>query len=352
MVGVLAARGASARLFEILEREEKIPLSGGVRPKQLSGDVALEGVTFSYPSRSDIKVLRDYTLNVPANSTAALVGSSGSGKSTVIALLARFYDAEGGQIMIDGVDIKDLDPLWLHDNIALVLQEVSRWSNANSNPPLLPSPPPPPPPPLPPHIPDASSTHQPVLFGMSVKDNIVYGLNRGVTDDEVVEACKKANAHDFVEGFPEKYATMVGERGMRLSGGQKQRLAIARALLVNPRILLLDEATSALDAESEHVVQDAIDKLMVGRTTIVVAHRLSTVRNADKIVVFDQGTCVDEGTHDELMGRCEKYVDLVQRQTDAGAAGGEKEVSTDQLALEVAARDNGAGASGSQEGEL
>jgi len=315
MVGVLAARGASARLFEILEREEKIPLSGGVRPEKLSGDVALEGVTFSYPSRSDIKVLRDYTLNVPANSTAALVGSSGSGKSTVIALLARFYDAEGGQIMIDGVDIKDLDPLWLHDNIALVLQE-------------------------------------PVLFGMSVKDNIVYGLNRGVTDDEVVEACKKANAHDFVEGFPEKYATMVGERGMRLSGGQKQRLAIARALLVNPRILLLDEATSALDAESEHVVQDAIDKLMVGRTTIVVAHRLSTVRNADKIVVFDQGTCVDEGTHDELMGRCEKYVDLVQRQTDAGAAGGEKEVSTDQLALEVAARDNGAGASGSQEGEL
>mmetsp|Transcript_12048 Transcript_12048/g.32563 ORF Transcript_12048/g.32563 Transcript_12048/m.32563 type:complete len:146 (+) Transcript_12048:151-588(+) len=145
---------------------------------------------------------------------------------------------------------------------------------------------------------------------------------------------------------------MVGERGMRLSGGQKQRLAIARALLVNPRILLLDEATSALDAESEHVVQDAIDKLMVGRTTIVVAHRLSTVRNADKIVVFDQGTCVDEGTHNELMGRCEKYVDLVQRQTDAGAAGGEKEVSTDQLALEVAARDNGAGASGSQEGEL
>ena len=131
MVGVLAARGASARLFEILEREEKIPLSGGVRPEGLKGDVAFEGVTFSYPSRSDIKVLKDYTLQVPANSTAALVGSSGSGKSTVIALLERFYDAEGGQILIDGVDIKDLDPSWLHDNIALVLQEVSHWSNTD-----------------------------------------------------------------------------------------------------------------------------------------------------------------------------------------------------------------------------
>ena len=185
-----------------------------------------------------------------------------------------------------------------------------------------------------------------------MKDNIVYGLNRVPTDEEVVEACKQANAHDFVEGFPEKYETMVGERGMRLSGGQKQRLAIARALLVNPRILLLDEATSALDAESEHVVQDAIDKLMVGRTTIVVAHRLSTVRNADKIVVFDQGACVDEGTHDELMGRCEKYVELVKRQTDSFAAGGEKGVSTGQVALEVAASGNGNGAGKSGSNDL
>ena len=213
MVGVLAARGASARIFEILEREEEIPLSGGLRPEKLNGDVAFEGVTFSYPSRSDIKVLKDYTLNVPANSTAALVGSSGSGKSTVISLLERFYEAEGGRILIDGVDIQELDPLWLHDNIGLVLQE-------------------------------------PVLFGMSVKDNIVYGLGREVTEEEVVEACKQANAHEFVQGFPEQYATMVGERGMRLSGGQKQRLAIARALLVNPRILLLDEATSALGNRS------------------------------------------------------------------------------------------------------
>jgi len=286
-VKVLEVKGASARIFQILERtptimpkpEEELKYL----PERLKGEVKFKGVEFQYPTRPDVDVLVDFNLTVPMNSTCALVGASGSGKSTVVRLLQRFYDVTGGSITVDGIDIRDVHPDALRCNLGFVQQE-------------------------------------PVLFGLTIKENVLYGVKREVTDEEIEKACRQANAHEFIEEFPEKYDTLVGERGVRLSGGQKQRVCIARALLVDPRILLLDEATSALDAESEHVVQQAINKLMVGRTTIIVAHRLSTVRDADQIVVIDDHAIVDVGKHDELLKRCEKYKELVKRQTDQANA--------------------------------
>jgi ATP-binding cassette subfamily B protein len=273
---LVSAKGAAQRVFELLEREPKITTSGD-RPDSFVGEVKFEAVTFSYPSRPDIVILKNFSLLVPTNSTTALVGASGSGKSTAISLLQRFYDVQSGRVCVDGRDIRELDSDWLCANIGFVQQE-------------------------------------PALFGMSIKDNLTYGLARGVSDKEIEDACIKAHAHQFIVAFPESYATTVGERGLTLSGGQKQRLAIARALLVNPRLLLLDEATSALDAESEHLVQEAINVLMQGRTTLIVAHRLSTVRNADQIVVVDKHAIDDIGTHSELLGRCEIYQELVRLQ--------------------------------------
>lgn len=282
-VKVLEVKGASARIFELLERVPMIQPKPENElkelPKKLKGEVRFDNVEFQYPTRPDVDVLVDFNLDVPMNSTCALVGASGSGKSTVVRLLQRFYDVTGGRILVDGIDIRDVHPDALRCHLGFVQQE-------------------------------------PVLFGLTVKENVVYGCKREVTDEEIERACRQANAHEFIEEFPDKYNTLVGERGVRLSGGQKQRVCIARALLVDPRILLLDEATSALDAESEHLVQSAINKLMVGRTTIIVAHRLSTVRNADQIVVIDNHAIVDVGKHNELLQRCEKYKELVKRQTD------------------------------------
>lgn len=283
VVKVLEVKGASARIFEIIERVPKIlpkPESELKEfPSKLKGEVVFDDVCFEYPTRPDVVVLEDFNLRVPMNSTCALVGASGSGKSTVVRLIQRFYDVTAGKILIDGIDIRDVHPDALRSNLGFVQQE-------------------------------------PILFGLTIKENVIYGCKREVSDIEVEKACRQANAHEFIEDFPDKYDTLVGERGVRLSGGQKQRVCIARALLVDPRILLLDEATSALDAESEHQVQQAIDKLMVGRTTIIVAHRLSTVRNADQIVVVDDHSIVDVGKHNELLERCEKYQELVKRQTD------------------------------------
>jgi ATP-binding cassette subfamily B protein len=287
---LISAKGAAQRVFELLEREPKIP-RGGHRPEQMMGEVELEGVTFSYPTRPDITVLKDFSLRVPTNSTTAMVGASGSGKSTVISLLQRFYDVQEGRVLVDGRDIRDLDSDWLGANIGFVQQEPS-------------------------------------LFGMTIKGNLTYALPREASDREIADACKRANAHLFITDFPEGYETLIGERGLTLSGGQKQRLAIARALLVDPRVLLLDEATSALDAESEHLVQEAIGVLMEGRTTIIVAHRLSTIRNADQIVVVNKATINDIGTHDELLGRCEQYQELVRLQmgqAQAEAAPGQQQ---------------------------
>jgi ATP-binding cassette subfamily B protein len=291
---VIEARGASGRIFQLLERIPAIPIpvekddKGEVingpfseapkKPSSMKGDIEFRNVSFSYSSRKDVPVLHDFNLIVPANTTAALVGASGSGKSTVVSLLQRFYDANSGSITIDGNDIRTLDIKWLRRHIGSVQQE-------------------------------------PQLFGMSVRENVCYGVDREVPDEEVIAACKEANAYDFIMNWPEGLSTMVGERGVKLSGGQKQRIAIARALLVNPRLLLLDEATSALDAESEHLVQDAIDKAIVGRTVIIVAHRLSTIKSAKQIVVLDGQKIVDVGSHDVLLGRCGKYQDLIKRQS-------------------------------------
>jgi len=281
---VLKVMGASKRIFELLNRVPMIlpnPQGCIALPKNLRGDVSFEDVWFSYPTRPGVDVLQDFSLKVPANSTAALVGSSGCGKSTVVALLQRFYDVSKGCIRIDGEDIRNFDPNDLRSFMGFVQQE-------------------------------------PILFGLTIRENVCYGVRRKVTDEELQLVCQQANAYDFISEFPETYDTLVGERGVRLSGGQKQRICIARALLVDPRVLLLDEATSALDAESEHVVQQAIEKLMEGRTTLIVAHRLSTVRDADQIVVMDENRIEDIGSHKELMERCVKYQELIKRQTVFG----------------------------------
>jgi len=196
----------------------------------------------------------------------AVVGGSGSGKSTLASLLLRLYDPDKGQITIDGYNIKDLNPIWLRNHIGTVTQE-------------------------------------PILFSSTIRDNIAYGAEDpdSVTDQEIEQAAKEANAHDFVMGFPEKYETLVGERGVMLSGGQKQRVAIARAILKNPQILLLDEATSALDTASEHQVKEALDRVMKGRSVITIAHRLSTIKNADTISVLKDGKVVEQGTYQNLL---------------------------------------------------
>ena len=281
---VLEAMGASGRIFYLLERVPAIPKplekdqSPPKKPESMEGTIEFENVNFSYPSRPDVPVLKKYTLTVPPNTTAALVGSSGAGKSTVVALLQRFYDADTGSIKVDGIDIRDLDIKWLRQQIGYVQQE-------------------------------------PQLMGLSVRENVMYGVDREVSQQELEKVCIDANAHDFISAWPDGYETMVGERGVKLSGGQKQRIAIARALLTNCRILLLDEATSALDAESEHLVQEAIEKVVVGRTVIIIAHRLSTIRRASQIVVMDNHEIVDVGNHDSLLQSCEKYKDLIKRQS-------------------------------------
>ena len=233
----------------------------------VEGNIKFENVHFAYPSRRDQPVCQGYNLTVEAGATVALVGASGSGKSTAVSLVERFYDPDSGVVTLDGVNLRDLNVRWLRQQIGLVGQE-------------------------------------PVLFSGSIGFNIATG-KPGSTSEEVEAAAKMANAHAFIMEFPEGYDTEVGEKGGQLSGGQKQRIAIARAMIKNPSILLLDEATSALDNESEKVVQEALDDLLAKqkRTTIVIAHRLSTIRYADKIAVVDKGSIVEEGSHDQLMAK-------------------------------------------------
>jgi len=271
----MKAMGASERVFQLLDRTPGIR-SGGRTLDAVSGTVTLDGVSFSYPSRPDVPVLVELDLTLSPGETVALVGPSGGGKSTVAALLSRFYDPDQGAIALDGVPFLELDPTWLRGQVGVVSQE-------------------------------------PVLFATSVRDNIRYG-KPNASDADVETAARAANAHEFITGFPEGYETLVGERGVRLSGGQKQRVAIARALLKDPRVLVLDEATSALDAESEHLVQDALDRLMVGRSTLVIAHRLSTVKDADRVLVLDHGRVVERGNHAELVAADGLYRQLVERQ--------------------------------------
>lgn len=260
--------GASQRVRELLREHPEVSLvagtvpSGTPSPERLRGEVELRNVTFRYPSRPEIPVLADISLKARRGEVTALIGPSGAGKTTLTALLFRFYDPEQGSVFIDGRDARDLDLTALRGQMALVPQDV-------------------------------------LLFGGSIAENIQYG-KPGATMDEIREAAKQANAAEFIDRFPEGYATIVGDRGIKLSGGQRQRIAIARAILKDPAILVLDEATSSLDSESERLVQSALERLMSGRTTFVIAHRLATVRRADQIVVLDQGRMVERGTHDEL----------------------------------------------------
>ncbi|XP_033762523.1 ATP-dependent translocase ABCB1-like [Pecten maximus] len=272
------ARGAAQKVYQIIELTSKIDSCSteGKIPENFEGNIELREVDFSYPARPDSQVLRGLTLKVSVGQTAALVGSSGCGKSTVIQLLQRFYDTHAGQVLLDGNEINTLNVNWLRRQIGVVSQE-------------------------------------PVLFATTVAENIRYGRVE-VTMEEIVTAAREANAHDFISQFPDGYETLVGERGAQMSGGQKQRIAIARALVRNPKILLLDEATSALDNESESVVQSALEKAQEGRTTIAIAHRLSTIRNADIIYGIQDGEVVEQGTHSELMENDGLYSHLVNQQ--------------------------------------
>ncbi len=272
------AAGATERLIEILQVESHIvaPSQNITSPQALSAEVAFDDVTFHYPSRPDQAAAEHLTLTAKEGKVLALVGPSGAGKTTLFELLQRFYDPQLGKVTLGGVDIRQFDPHELRKQMALVPQ-------------------------------------QPALFSHDVFHNIRYG-NSQATDEQVIEAAKKAHAHEFIMNLPEGYNSFLGERGVRLSGGQRQRIAIARAILKDPNILLLDEATSALDSESEHHVQQALKELMRGRTTLIIAHRLSTIQHADQIAVLDQGRLVDVGDHRTLLKSCDLYQRLVELQ--------------------------------------
>nr|MBP8134192.1 ATP-binding cassette domain-containing protein [Zoogloea sp.] len=272
------AAGATERLMEILATAPAIQAPANPRPFPMParGAIAIDGVRFHYPSRPDTPALDNFSLAVQPGETVALVGPSGSGKSTVFQLLLRFYDPETGQLAIDGVPLAEADPLALRRHIALVSQEA-------------------------------------VIFAASVADNVRYARPEA-SFDEVQAACRAAFADEFIAGLPQGYDTDLGERGVRLSGGQRQRIAIARAILANRPVLLLDEATSALDAESERMVQQALDGLMRQRTTVVIAHRLATVQKADRIVVMDGGRIVQQGSHADLIAADGLYARLARLQ--------------------------------------
>jgi ATP-binding cassette, subfamily B, bacterial len=257
--------GATERVREILKDEVEPQDAEKAAVTRFLGEIEMRGVSFAYPTRPEAVVLRDFDLSAKAGQRIALVGPSGSGKSTSVALLFRFYEPTTGEIFIDGRPIRDMTLTELRRNLALVPQEV-------------------------------------LLFGGSIQENIAYG-KPGATEDEIINAAKKANAHEFIIGLTEGYRTLVGDRGTQLSGGQRQRIAIARAILADPAILILDEATSSLDAESERLVQDALDKLMENRTSIIIAHRLSTVRRCDQILAMSGGAIIERGTHDELVSK-------------------------------------------------
>ncbi|KHN48276.1 ABC transporter B family member 1 [Glycine soja] len=280
MAAFTKARVAAAKIFRVIDHKPGIDIKSesGLELESVTGLVELRNVDFSYPSRPEFMILHNFSLNVPAGKTIALVGSSGSGKSTVVSLIERFYDPSSGQVLLDGHDVKSLKLRWLRQQIGLVSQE-------------------------------------PALFATTIRENILLG-RPDANQVEIEEAARVANAHSFIIKLPEGYETQVGERGLQLSGGQKQRIAIARAMLKNPAILLLDEATSALDSESEKLVQDALDRFMIGRTTLVIAHQLSTIRKADLVAVLQQGSVTEIGTHDELFAKGENgvYAKLIRMQ--------------------------------------
>jgi ATP-binding cassette, subfamily B, bacterial len=281
---LLRAAGASERLTELLDAEPDIraPTDPLELPKTSLGELVFEHVVFHYPTRRETSALNDFTLTVKPRERLAVVGPSGAGKTTIFQLAERFYDPQEGRVLLDGIDLRHADPADIRQRIAMVPQETT-------------------------------------IFAASARDNLRYG-NWGASEDELWQAARDANAEDFLRALPDGLDTFMGEGGARLSGGQRQRIAIARALLRDAPLLLLDEATSALDAESERLVQDALDALMEQRTTIVIAHRLATVRAADRIVVMDQGQIVEEGTHTTLTARGGLYARLARLQFEDRAA--------------------------------
>ena len=287
---LLRGAGAAGRLAELLSEEPGIaaPENPIALPLPSRGQIAFDNVTFSYPTRLDTRALSNFSLTVSPGETVAVVGPSGAGKSTLFQLAQRFYDPQGGSVRIDGVALTSADPAEIRKRMALVPQET-------------------------------------VLFAASARDNLRYGKWEA-TDDEIWEAARVANAEKFLRALPEGLDSFMGEAGTRLSGGQRQRISIARALLRNTPILLLDEATSALDAESEKLVQDALDHLMKDRTTIVIAHRLATVRSADRIIVMDEGRIVEQGDHDSLIAKNGLYSRLAELQFNSAETGRPKAV--------------------------
>jgi ATP-binding cassette subfamily B protein len=281
---LLRGSGAAARLHELLIARPEIhaPTKPVPLPQPPLGSLQFDDVTFLYPTRPDDKALHDISLSVAPGETVAVVGPSGAGKSTLFQLALRFYDPQQGRVLIDGIDVRDADPARVRERIALVPQET-------------------------------------IIFAASAKDNIRYGRWEA-SDAEIVEAAKAANAHEFLETLPERYDTFLGEGGARLSGGQRQRIVIARALLRDAPLLLLDEATSSLDAHSEQLVQEALERLMTTRTTVVIAHRLATTRAADRIIVMDGGRIVEEGTHASLNKAGGLYASLARLQFAGQAA--------------------------------
>lgn len=278
------AKGSDAvrSVFAVLDRNSLIDPQDpeGHKPDKISGSVELCDVHFAYPARPNMMIFRNFSINIEAGKSTALVGQSGSGKSTIIGLIQRFYDPLQGVVKIDGKDIKSYHLRSVRQHIALVSQE-------------------------------------PTLFAGTIRENIMYGTpDQKIDETEIIEAAKAANVHTFIAGLKDGYNTWCGDKGLQLSGGQKQRIAIARAILKNPAVLLLDEATSALDSQSENVVQVALERVMMGRTSVVVAHRLSTIQNCDTIAVLDKGKVVEKGTHSSLItkGSAGAYYTLVSLQ--------------------------------------
>ena len=270
------AIGATENLMDIVNGQSELDLHPGTKKNKITGEIEFKEVKFSYPQRNDMEVLKSVSFNIQPNQTFAIVGASGSGKTTITNLLLGFYKSDDGQVLVDGVSVNDYDLNHLRENMAIVPQEV-------------------------------------MLFSGTIQENIRFGQT-DATDEQVVLAAQQANAWEFIESFPDGIQTEVGDRGIQLSGGQKQRVAIARALLKNPSILILDEATSALDSESEKLVQDALQNLMKNRTSLVIAHRLATIRKVDKILVMQNGAIVETGTHQELMQLKGNYANLVSLQ--------------------------------------